>query len=221
LASVVIPTSVTSIGEVAFGACFSLKSIAIPDSVTNIGDYAFASSGLTNITFPNSVTDIAEYTFQYCTNLTSVTIPASITSIGEGAFEDCFSLTGIYFEGNAPSVVSTGLNPSFSGDNNLTIYHLPGTTDWFSTFGARPVALWVVPNPLIISSDSRLGVQSNGFGFIISCPSNISVVVEACTNLANPFWLSLQTNTLSAGQANFTDPDWTNYPERFYRVRVQ
>jgi hypothetical protein len=40
---VVIPNSVTSIGEEAFYGCSSLTSVTIPNSVTSIGDYAFAS----------------------------------------------------------------------------------------------------------------------------------------------------------------------------------
>jgi hypothetical protein len=48
---------------------------------------------------------------------------------------------------------------------------------------------------------------------------NIPLVVEACTNLANPIWSPLATNTLSNGSSYFSDPQWTNYPTRFYRLR--
>ena len=48
---------------------------------------------------------------------------------------------------------------------------------------------------------------------------NAPVKVEACTNLANPIWAPLQTNTLTGGSVYFTDPDWPNHPARFYRVR--
>ena len=44
-------------------------------------------------------------------------------------------------------------------------------------------------------------------------------MVEACTNLANPTWAPLQTYTLTNGSLYFSDPDWTNYPARFYRIR--
>jgi len=41
LKSVIIPDSVTTIGERAFSSCTNLQSVTIPDSVTTIGDYAF------------------------------------------------------------------------------------------------------------------------------------------------------------------------------------
>ena len=39
--NVVIPDSVTGIGDLAFEGCTGLTSIVIPDSVTSIGDGAF------------------------------------------------------------------------------------------------------------------------------------------------------------------------------------
>jgi hypothetical protein len=62
-------------------------------------------------------------------------------------------------------------------------------------------------------------VQTNQFGFIISWATNITVVVEACTNLANPTWSPVGTNTLTDGSSYFSDSKWTNCPARFYRLR--
>ena len=73
---------------------------------------------------------------------------------------------------------------------------------------------------MILNNSPSFGVQTSGFGFIISWATNISVVVEACTNLANPIWYPLQTNTLTDGSSYFSDPEWTNYPSRSYRVRT-
>jgi len=71
---VVIPNSVTSIGEYAFDGCRSLTSIEIPNSVTSIGSYAFSGcTGLTSVTIGNSVTSIGSRAFSGCTGLTSVT----------------------------------------------------------------------------------------------------------------------------------------------------
>jgi hypothetical protein len=46
-------------------------------------------------------------------------------------------------------------------------------------------------------------------------------VVEASTSLAIPTWVPVSTNILTAGTSYFSDPDWTNYPARFYRLRSQ
>ena len=62
-----IPNSVTTIGEWAFGYCFSLASIDIPNSVTTIGEGAFYHCfSLASIDIPNSVTTIGDNTFYYC-----------------------------------------------------------------------------------------------------------------------------------------------------------
>ena len=84
---VVIPDTVTVIGEKAFYCCSGLTSVTIPNSVTSIGGGAFSGcSGLTSVTIPNSVTSIGDWAFSYCSSLTSVTIPNSVTSIGNYAF---------------------------------------------------------------------------------------------------------------------------------------
>ena len=64
ITSVIIPDSVTSIGEGAFAQCYSLKSIVIPDSVVDIGADAFCDCiSLERIAIPASVTGIADSTF--------------------------------------------------------------------------------------------------------------------------------------------------------------
>jgi hypothetical protein len=67
--------------------------------------------------------------------------------------------------------------------------------------------------------DSSFGVQTNCFGFNIKGTTNLPIVLEACTNLASQVWEPLQSCTLTNGSIYFSDPDWTNYPGRFYRLR--
>ena len=101
--SIIIPDSVTSIGDYAFYGCLSLNSVTIPNSVTTIGAYAFANSSsppfpvgqLSSIAIPDSVTNIGEKAFYGCTKLTNVTIGNGVTSIGAGAFGECSSLTSM------------------------------------------------------------------------------------------------------------------------------
>ncbi len=100
--------------------------------------------------------------------------------------------------------------------NPATIYYLPGTTSWGPVFVGRPTALWT---PQVQSRDASFGVGANGFGFTINWAGGMTVVVEASTNLANPIWSPLGTNTLTGGSSYFDDPQWRNYPSRFYRLR--
>ena len=75
-----------------------LKELVIPESVTSIGNYSFSEcSGLTSVIIPNSVNSIGSNAFSYCSGLTSVTIPNSVTSIGEYAFYGCSGLTKAKF----------------------------------------------------------------------------------------------------------------------------
>jgi hypothetical protein len=76
-------------------------------------------------------------------------------------------------------------------------------------------------NPLIQTGDGSFGIQANQFGFNITGNSNLVVEVEASTNLANSTWTQLQTLTLTNGSTYFSDPQWTNYPARFYRLYSQ
>ena len=84
----VIPNSVTSIGDRAFSGCSSLTSVTIPNSVTSIGGSAFyGCSSLTSVAIPNSVISIGSSAFYGCSSLTSVAIPNSVISIGSSAFD--------------------------------------------------------------------------------------------------------------------------------------
>jgi hypothetical protein len=176
---------------------------------------------LSGVTIPNGVASIEDFTFYQCYNLARVTVPRSVTNIGNYAFAYC--MIAVYFQGNTPAVASSAFyfdavsHPIYSF--GTAVYYLPGTTGW-SSFSANnaglPVVLW---NPLIQASGASFGVQNNQFGFNIIGTADIPIVVVACTNLASPFWTPLQTAILTNGLLYFSDPQWTNYPGRYYRIR--
>ena len=156
---------VVEIESSAFNGCANLTSIIIPDSITSIGDFAFENcSGLTSITIPDSVTSIGDHAFYNCSSLTSITvsennkyfsslngvlfnkdktelitypignerteytIPDSVTSIGNFAFYNCSSLTSITIP---DSVASIG-NSAFYNCSSLTNIKLPDVIDIIS-----------------------------------------------------------------------------------------
>ena len=214
LTNVIIGNGVTTMGSDAFSRCTGLTSVTIPNSVANI--YGFdGCTGLTNVIIGNGVTTLGSGAFSRCTALTSITIGNGVTNIDPGTFSNCAGLKRIYFGGNAPS----GGVSIFDRSSIPTIFYLPGTTGWKTTFGLRTFAVWSLPNPVILTSRPDFGRQANGFSFIISWATNIPVVVEATTDLAQSVWSPVGTNTLNEGTAYFSDLQWTNHLARLYRVR--
>jgi hypothetical protein len=248
---VAIPNFVTAIGQSAFKGRFNITRVTLPEGVTTIEDYAFEQCvNLTNLDLPNTLVHIGGYSFYHCYNLASLNLPNSVVSLGPGAFFSCGLVqatvgTGLQTLGNLAfsfctnlvSVYFEGLVPYFGNgvfDRTSTLYCLPGmiNEDIFpdGSFSLRsslvPMALWTLPNPLILSNNSSFGLHSNAFGFTVSWATNRSVVVEACTNLSHPVWQPILTNTtpfheddLSDGAFHFSDPQSSNYPARFYRAR--
>ena len=122
LTSIIIPNSITSIGDSVFYNCSNLSSIVIGSGVTSIGIYAFYNcSSLTSIVIPDSVTSISGSMFANCINLTSVAIGNGVTSIGNGAFYGCSSLISITIP---DSVTSIG-ESVFNGCSSLKSIAIP------------------------------------------------------------------------------------------------
>jgi len=113
-------------------------------------------------------------------------------------------------------VPNLGGTAVFASDSRATVYYLPGTTNWNATSGGLPTALW---NPRAQTGDGSFGVSNNQFGFNVTGTTDIPIVVEACTNLINPTWISVKSCRLANGSVYFGDAQWTNYPSRFYRIR--
>jgi hypothetical protein len=93
---------------------------------------------------------------------------------------------------------------------------IPGTTGWSYFYGGLsygvPTYLW---NPLA----QGFALRTNQFGFNITGTAYIPIVVEASANLTSGAWIALQTCTVTNGLIYFSDPQWANYPRRYYRIR--
>jgi hypothetical protein len=96
LERIIIPETVTNIGEWAFEGCAALFSVTIPGSVATIQTGTFDQcNNLTMLIISNGVTSIDDEAFLVCSSLTNVAIPDSVQTLGAYAFENCYSLTNI------------------------------------------------------------------------------------------------------------------------------
>ena len=118
--SVTIPNGVRSIGEAAFSSCTNLKNITISNSVTSIGDNAFSNcTNLITVEISNSVTSIGELAFSNCTNLASITITKNLKNIGKSAFNNCTNLKKVYYDGT----IENWCNIEFSSAYSNPMYY--------------------------------------------------------------------------------------------------
>ncbi len=92
LETVIIPDSVTEIGDNAFAYCRNLTTVRMEDSVTKIGADVFKNcQKLTDIRLSNALTDI-DPVFSYCEALEHLTLPAALEKLGKDAFSYCANL---------------------------------------------------------------------------------------------------------------------------------
>ena len=111
---------VVQIGDKAFFE-YKFKSVVIPNSVTSIGDGAFSGcSGLTSVTINSN--EIMSKSYSGSSNLSTIfgnqvqtyIIGDSVTSIGDGAFSGCSGLTSVTINSNEI------MSKSYSGSSNLS-----------------------------------------------------------------------------------------------------
>ena len=80
----------------AFAGCTALRSVVLPNTLTTIGDAAFYNCNLQTVDIPNSVTTIGGYAFSNNSSLSKAYIPASVTRMGSKVFDACAAGFTIY-----------------------------------------------------------------------------------------------------------------------------
>ena len=89
-----------------------LETIIIPATVTSIGQCAFQyCSSLKAFEFPQGIKTVATSVLEGCTALQSVIIPSSVTAINTDAFYNCYGFQAIYNYAFTPqSIVARTVN---------------------------------------------------------------------------------------------------------------
>lgn len=120
LYEILLPNTITSIGNEAFEACKKLTSVDLSKTKTaTIGVKGFAYCGnLSKIQFPTTLTLIDDGAFAEDKNLRSVQNleKTNVSKIGYGVFEGCSNLSSV----KLPQALSTLGESAFEGCSNLT-----------------------------------------------------------------------------------------------------
>lgn len=116
--------TVSTIGNWAFYGCSNLNGdLVIPESVTTIGQGSFCACSFTSLTLGNSVTTIGVDAFSGCSFLIgSLVIPNSVTMIGSGAFHSCCGFTSIISFAETPPSFYSGTGVFYNWSNSTPVY---------------------------------------------------------------------------------------------------
>ncbi len=151
--NIILPNTLTEIGDQMFLNCRKLQEIIIPQNVISIGERAFRGTAITNIVIPSNVKSIGKQAFcnlklnslKFAPNsnlgkidefafgsssLPDITIPASVEIIGEYAFQYCRRLTNVRFE---PDSKLTTINTCAFGQSAITSIEIPTSVEYIGS----------------------------------------------------------------------------------------
>jgi len=203
--SLTIPSSVTSIGASAFNGCAGLNgSLVIPLSVTSVGDHAFhGCSGIKSISLPANITAINGYTFENCSSLTSVNIPSSITSIGSYAFDGCSRLTSITIPSSVTSIGDYAFYFCYGLTGSLTIPSSVTSIGNFSFYKCNKLTSLSIPLSVTTIGSSAFAYCSGLTGSLTILSTVTSIgnsSFYACNKLTS---LSIPSSVTTIGNSAF------------------
>ena len=207
--TIILPNSITSLGDYAFYYCLGLKSINLPSSVKKIGNHAFeyCTSLSGSLILPESLKTIGDYAFYYCYGFNgTLSIPTSVNEIGEYAFYLCSNLKG---ELVLPDSINEIKNGVFSGCEKLIgELIIPGNVKKIGSY-AFVNCKGFNSTLSIPSSVNEIGEYAfgncKGFNGTFIIPSSIKIIgygtFEGCTGFTGD--LTIPDSVISIGTAAF------------------
>jgi uncharacterized repeat protein (TIGR02543 family)/LPXTG-motif cell wall-anchored protein len=209
LTSVVIPTTVKTIGYLAF-ASNTMSFVDIPDSVITIGESAFYDTELTAVTMGNSVETIGNNAFEE-NRLATVLIPDSVTEIGELAFYDNL-LTSVTLGGSLVTIMGFAFD-----DNLLTAVVLPDSLVTIGSGAFFGSDLTSVTFPASIATIGPSAFRDNGsltdVVFLGAAPTTFTAAGVSGSLGTSPSILVHYGSAFAspAAAAGFISPTWQGY----------
>ena len=101
----ILPDTITSIGEKAFMNCMELVEVSLPRGVSELSDYIFAGcKNLKLFVSPDGITSIGKNAFDGCSNLVAVNLSKNLKTIGDEAFRSCIKLPNIFIPRSVTSI---------------------------------------------------------------------------------------------------------------------
>lgn len=179
-----IPANVRTLGRWMFEGCNRLAEVTLPDGITELPASAFYDTGIKSIELPASITTIGGWAFKQCNNLTSMTIPASVTSLGKGIFENCSTLSSADIKAN----ISILPGDIFLNCVKLTDLKLSSTITEFegNNFAGTGFTEFVIPSRITKIGQGAFSCCNNLKS--VTLPANLQMsfsLFAYCPNLEN------------------------------------
>lgn len=168
---------VKEISAGAFAYTHMFHSVIIPESVTKIGESAFENCSLASITIPGNVAEVGQNAFYGCEDLESVVISEGVTQVGSNMFRGCYYLKKV----TLPSTL-TRIGASAFAFTGLEAVELPESLTDIETFSFYSTGLSEVHIPKNVKEIGSEAFAGSQLKKVYLDSETISLIGEAAFN---------------------------------------